>query len=356
MGQAIDWGEDDDEATVPVTLPWSFTFFEEQFRTIYVGANGNVGFSPSSGGLYNGNGELPSASDPNHRVAAFFADLVGPVEALDTFGVTLPGAVYTYTDEARSRFVIQYTDWADWNSCSTHCLTNTFQIVLHRSGPIAVYYETTQAAPPSLLVGSAQVRTPTGIGLENADGTEALVWPGQAAAGAAWMYRPVVTHTIVYTALVRPEVAAWTELSSTAVLTSTSLDDNLADNTATASVLVGKAELAVTKLAWPVTLTGGDPVTYTVWVTNTGTITLNATITDVLPPGVTPGGVLTWTTVLPSPGGTWSTTLSVLPGQGYSGTLRNLIMVTTSEGATGTAQADVNLVRYRAYLPLVARQ
>ena len=68
-GAAIDWGKDDDENVMPVTLPWPFPFFGTYYKTLYVGTNGNVGFSPESGGAYNQDNRLPQSpgTQQSHR-------------------------------------------------------------------------------------------------------------------------------------------------------------------------------------------------------------------------------------------------------------------------------------------------
>ncbi len=97
-------------------------------------------------------------------------------------------------------------------------------------------------------------------------------------------------------------------------------------------------------------------MTYTLRVTNTGNVDLHATITDTLPDHVIPVGVITWTANLPASGGAWTRTVVVTVTQGYSGTLTNRVQVTTLEGATGEAQAIINVVGYQVYLPIVLRQ
>ena len=81
--------------------------------------------------------------------------------------------------------------------------------------------------------------------MEDADGDFGLTWPGLVADQTAWLFRPMVVHTFVYTGVVRPEVAPYAVLSSTAIITATSLDVNPADNAATAWVIVDKPEVAL---------------------------------------------------------------------------------------------------------------
>ena len=93
---------------------------------------------------------------------------------------------------------------------------------------------------------------------------------------------------------------------------------NTADNSATASVTVDKPEVSVSQTVAPPAVTGARPLTFTFQITNTGTLTLHASITDVLPRPMDPTGVLTWTATLPAPGATWQRTIVVTPLAGYS--------------------------------------
>lgn len=111
--------------------------------------------------------------------------------------------------------------------------------------------------------------------------------------------------------------------------------------------------LELTKQADPAPVQDGAPLTYTISVTNTGTLTLTGTITDTLPKYVTPTGVLTWTPTITAPGGVWTQQVVVTVQTGYSGTLINVVEVTTDEGATGRASATVCANVCKTYLPLV---
>jgi uncharacterized repeat protein (TIGR01451 family) len=90
----------------------------------------------------------------------------------------------------------------------------------------------------------------------------------------------------------------------------------------------------VTKRAYPDPARAGSQLTYVLSVTNTGNVHLHATITDVLPGAVTPGGVLVWTPEPITPQGVWAETVVVTVEEGYSGTLSNKLYVTTEEGVS----------------------
>jgi len=93
--------------------------------------------------------------------------------------------------------------------------------------------------------------------------------------------------------------------------------------------------LSVTKQASSDPVQAGAQLTYTIHVTNTGNVDLHATVTDTLPAHVTPTGARTWMPTITAPGGVWTETVVVTVEMGYTGTLANVVEVTTDEGARG---------------------
>jgi len=108
--------------------------------------------------------------------------------------------------------------------------------------------------------------------------------------------------------------------------------------------------LEVTKQVHPDLVLPGAPLTYTLYVTNTGNVTLTAAVTDDLPAHITPGettggtaivpgGTLAWTFITLAPGGVWTATVVVTVEMDYVGSLTNVVRVSTREGATGVHTA-----------------
>jgi uncharacterized repeat protein (TIGR01451 family) len=126
-------------------------------------------------------------------------------------------------------------------------------------------------------------------------------------------------------------------------------------------------DVAIVKSSQPSsTLTAGAWLTYTIHVTNTGIVTLTATITDTLPTHVTtgetaggttvlPGRKLVWTPIITAPWGVWVRTVVVTVEMGYVGPLTNVVEVTTKEGATGVYTETSHVIARPIYLPLVMR-
>jgi len=79
----------------------------------------------------------------------------------------------------------------------------------------------------------------------------------------------------------------------------------------------------------------GSQLTYTIIVTNTGVVTLTATVTDVLPIHVATTQPLVWSPITVASGNLWTGTVVVTVEMDYIGPLTNVVSVTTEEGATG---------------------
>ena len=117
------------------------------------------------------------------------------------------------------------------------------------------------------------------------------------------------------------------------------------------------AALSLSKQVHADRVQAGEALTYTLRVSNTGSVDLHATIVDALPVHVTPSGTRTWEKAIPAPGGVWTDTVVVDAEVGYVGPLVNTVRVTTDEGARGTHTivSQVEAARDAVYLPLVMR-
>ncbi|MCX7681277.1 MAG: right-handed parallel beta-helix repeat-containing protein [Anaerolineae bacterium] len=101
---------------------------------------------------------------------------------------------------------------------------------------------------------------------------------------------------------------------------------------------VGADELYVRveayKTAFPDPVEAGATVTYTIYVTNVGSVDVHAVITDILPPQLSAYVPLTWTANISALGQVWTRQFTATVSWGYSGTLTNRVRVTTREGAS----------------------
>lgn len=101
------------------------------------------------------------------------------------------------------------------------------------------------------------------------------------------------------------------------------------------------AALVVAQRAAPNMVESGTQLTYTIYVTNTGNMSITVTITDTLPAHVAPSREPVWTAEDIAPGDAWIETLAVTVEVGYTGLLTNSVQATADGGASGS---DVNAV------------
>ena len=145
---------DDEGYGGPFALGFNFDFYGTSYDSIYVGANGYIGFSVAGmGTITYMNDSIPTAGAPDGMIAGFWSDMDG---GLETSG---NGTAYFYTDGTKA--IIEYNDWAHYSSSDLE----TFQIILYPSGVILF-----QCSSTSQSVGPYQWT----MGIENEDGTVGL--------------------------------------------------------------------------------------------------------------------------------------------------------------------------------------
>jgi uncharacterized repeat protein (TIGR01451 family) len=146
----------------------------------------------------------------------------------------------------------------------------------------------------------------------------------------------VQTITLVVT--VNANVLSGTIIANTAAVTSTTPDPNPIDNTDDATTTVqALADLGIVKTAAPEPVVAGETLTYTLVYSNAGPSDAQATrIIDTLPAGVTFGGVVNATPVLPAPSVSGSTVVFDL-GTLAAGANGSIVITATVTGNAATA-------------------
>ncbi|HET91233.1 MAG TPA: DUF11 domain-containing protein, partial [Chloroflexi bacterium] len=106
-----------------------------------------------------------------------------------------------------------------------------------------------------------------------------------------------------------------------------------------------RISVRVSKQVAPDPVDAGGVVHYTIHVTNTGVYTLHTTVVDELPTQLTTVETTTWTPPALGPDDVWSAAFAADVAWGYSGTLTNVVRVTSLEGAadafTATSRSQV---------------
>jgi len=138
----------DDQNVGPFPIGFDFPYYNGAvYNTIRICSNGFATFS-STATAYS-NASIPSESQPNDLIAAYWDDLQ----------CNVPGAtVYYYYDAANTRFIIE------WEGVGKYGVTGsslTFEIIMYPSGDIDLNY---------LTLNSSTLNSAT-VGIENSDGT-----------------------------------------------------------------------------------------------------------------------------------------------------------------------------------------
>jgi subtilisin family serine protease len=133
-----------------IQLGFSFPFYGNNYTQVRLSSNGFASFSAPDG-AYATNGGIPSATDPDDMIAAFWDDL-NPGES--------GAAVYAYRDTANSRFIAEWRNVPRAGTGGTQ--RETFEIILYPDGTAVAQYQT--------------VSNPTSatVGIENVGGTDGL--------------------------------------------------------------------------------------------------------------------------------------------------------------------------------------
>lgn len=160
-----DIGAIGDDSSAPVTLPFTFPFFENNYTNLLISSNGYITFGTNGTSLSNTN--IPNTNDPNDIISLFWDDLT----------VNGTGAVAYFTDIINGQ----------------NCLVITYNGIEHLGGGgESVTGQIVICEDGAITVTCLNCQTDGGFdvaiqGIENADGTEGYFDPaltdGQFTAG-----------------------------------------------------------------------------------------------------------------------------------------------------------------------------
>lgn len=161
---AFNWVDPSSHLAVPLTdngisgaqsLPFAFTFYGQQYTMLYIGANGLIGFSDTTGLDAYVNGDIPGTGFPNGALYPWWDDL-NP----SSTGSVRIGTAGTAPNR---RYVIS---WVGVPHRLSPSLPVTLQVLLHEtSGDITFQYQEVQAG--DIEVGAGRSAT---IGIEDPTG------------------------------------------------------------------------------------------------------------------------------------------------------------------------------------------
>ncbi len=133
----------------PISVGFSFPFYENSYSSIYINSNGFLSFGSGSG-EYN-NAPIPSTGSPNNIIAMYWDDLSPQY-----------GSVYYYRDVLNGRFIVSFNEVENWSYGGSL----TFEAILYPSGQIMYQYDVMDPGNDNLYENT--------VGIENATGTDGL--------------------------------------------------------------------------------------------------------------------------------------------------------------------------------------
>lgn len=132
------------------------------------------------------------------------------------------------------------------------------------------------------------------------------------------------------------------------------------------TTFVANPVLSITKQSQVQTVLSGQPISYTIQVTNSGNITLTVTVTDTLPVQIEladtsigstllPSGTVIWSPINLAPQQSWIITYVITPTLGYIGYLTNTVQATALQGSQASATHTILVTKQKLYLPLILK-
>jgi len=148
-----------DDSYFDATIPFSFSFFGNDYTHAYINSNGAIEFSQPAFALTGADASIPSSDAPNNFIAGCMMDL-------DARSL---GKVY-YGSDDDGNFVVTWRHYHDFDDDTEYI---TFQIILKQNGNIKIQYNFSQS---SLATGcsSDTIYGDALIGIENLDGSDGL--------------------------------------------------------------------------------------------------------------------------------------------------------------------------------------
>ena len=141
-----------DASTDAINIDFDFPFYGEIYSSLFVNANGWVGFGEDNSEWYNGN--IPSTDYPKPAIFGFWDDL-NPIN--DGCNSECAGNVYYHGNS--ERFVIWFNNVAHWVSEDFENTSYDFQVIIYPNGEVNINLQT--------IEGNYSAT----VGMQNASGT-----------------------------------------------------------------------------------------------------------------------------------------------------------------------------------------
>ena len=135
-----------DDGSANVALPFSFSYYGNNYSNLKICTNGWVSFDAASTNTAYSNVALPTAAEPNNILCPFWDDL----------DVRTSGQIFYYNDAVNNRFIVEYKAVPHYSSGELY----TFEVIIYSDGRIYYQYQSIGALNNSNT-----------IGIENSTGT-----------------------------------------------------------------------------------------------------------------------------------------------------------------------------------------
>jgi hypothetical protein len=185
-----------DDCSQSVALPFSFTFFDGSYSSVFISSNGNLQFSATASTSFT-NDAIPTAAAPNNAIYPMWDDY----NTIDTGAPNGQGDVYYTSSGAppNRTFTVEWNNVTQYTVAGTYPMTSeTFQVVLFEGSNNIEFRYGTISPPCNSNAGQCTGIGPDGddrtVGVEDSTGTAAYVIPG-ASLGTGNISKLLAYHT-----------------------------------------------------------------------------------------------------------------------------------------------------------------
>jgi hypothetical protein len=185
-----------DDCTESIALPFTFTFFDGAYSSVFISSNGNLQFGATASTAFT-NDAIPTAGAPNNAIYPLWDDY----NTIDTGAPNGQGDIYYAAGgTAPNRtFTVEWNNVTQYTVAGTYPMTSeTFQVILYESSSNIEFRYGTISPPCNSNTGQCTGTGPDGddrtVGVEDSTGTTAYVIPG-ASLGTGNVAKLLTYHT-----------------------------------------------------------------------------------------------------------------------------------------------------------------
>jgi len=140
-----------DDGSVVVPLPFTFTYYGNNYTQLKIVTNGWIGFDVASTNTSFSNTAIPNTAEPNNCLYPFWDDM----------DLRTSGTVYYKDDAANNRFIVEYKDVPHYDPPAGG--PYTYQIILYSDGRIYYQYLSMTSPLDNATIGNENTGGATGL-------------------------------------------------------------------------------------------------------------------------------------------------------------------------------------------------